>query len=337
MAAVPRRAPGERGVALVLVLWVIMVLSLLIAGFAFTMHVETQVVSFNRKQVKAEMLARSGIEIAKWMLVEAEKSATNLGVTALNQTWATNVEWYVDHELGEGKFNVQVFDEQSKLPINRMSEGQLRQVMELLQVEASDSDVIVDSIVDWIDENDLHQLNGAESDYYESLTPPYRAKNGPMDRVEELLLVRGVTPELFFGLPAEGDEPARPGLKDIFTTYTTGQVNVNTASRIELQSLLGLDDVQVQSLLAHRDGIDGIPGTDDDQPFRAASEALGMVNVTDPKVRQQMQQMTTVKSSFFVIKSTGEVGGVKRTITAVVRRQGDQIAIASWNEKPAGT
>jgi general secretion pathway protein K len=301
------------------------------------MHVETQVASFNRKQVKSQILAQSGIEIVKWMLLEAEKSPTNLGITALNQTWSTNVEWYVDHELGEGKFNVQVFDEQSKLPINRLTEGQLRQVMELLEVESSDADVIVDSIVDWIDENDLHQLNGAESDYYESLTPPYLAKNGPMDRVEELLLVRGVTPELFYGTPAEGDEPERPGLKDIFTTHSAGQVNVNTASQLALQSLMGLDDVQVQSVITRRDGIDGIAGTDDDQPFRNESEALQQVGGLDAKAQQQLRQMATTKSSFFKVKSTGEVAGVKRTITVVMRRQGGQIAIVSWSEKPGST
>ena len=60
---------GRNGVAIVIVLWVVLVLSLLISGFAFTMHVETQVASFARKELKAEMLARSGIEVARMQLI----------------------------------------------------------------------------------------------------------------------------------------------------------------------------------------------------------------------------------------------------------------------------
>ena len=65
--------------------------------------------------------------------------------------------------------------------------------MDLLGIDPSDGDVIVDSILDWKEPGDLHRLNGAKSDYYESLSPPYSAKNAPLDRVEELLLIRGVT------------------------------------------------------------------------------------------------------------------------------------------------
>src|SRR5437868_6782286 len=106
------RFPDDRGVAIVIVLWVVMVLSLLISGFAFTMHVETQVASYARKELKAEMLARSGVEVARMQLIVG--TLTNSGFDALNQEWATNELLYVDHELGDGVFNVKVTDEESK-------------------------------------------------------------------------------------------------------------------------------------------------------------------------------------------------------------------------------
>src|SRR5207253_3613271 len=56
---------------------------------------------------------------------------------------------------------------------------------------------IADAIIDWIDADDEPRANGAESDYYSGLG--YRCKNGPLDTLEELLLVRGVTPQLLFG------------------------------------------------------------------------------------------------------------------------------------------
>jgi general secretion pathway protein K len=331
------RIEDRRGVAIVIVLWVVMVLSLLIGGFAFTMHVETQIASYARKELKAEMLARSGIEVAKMQLLLHEQSAADAGYDALNQDWATNEELYVNHKLGEGVFNVKITDEESKMPINTASELQLQRLMTLLNVDPSDGDIIVDSILDWREPGDLHRLNGAKSDYYLSLLPPYRAKEAPLDRVDELLLIRGVTPELFHGTPATDKDPAQPGLADVLTTMSSGTVNVNTASPIVLQAMLGLNDVQVQAVLARRDGADGIPGTDDDLPFHSPEEFFATIGNLDAATSQAAQGLMAVKASFFTIKSTGEVGGVKHTILATVRRDNGTIDIVMWQEIKEGS
>jgi general secretion pathway protein K len=326
----------QRGVALIIVLWVMMVLSLLITGFAFRMHVETQVASFGRKELKAEMLARSGIEIARMQLILDQSSPTNSGFDALNQEWATNEELYVDHALGEGKFNVTVIDEESKLPINKLTQEQLKRLTDVLGLDPLDGDVIVDSILDWIDQDDLHRLNGAESDYYESLSPSYSCKDGPLDRVEELLLIRDVTKEIYSGRPAEEDEPAQPGLGDLVTTLSTGQVNVNTATPPVLQALLGLDESQVSVIINRRDGGDGVPGTDDDQPFHSVGEFVAQLGALPAAVQQQLGQLLTVESTYFTVKSTGEVGGVKRTVIAVLQRQGTEVRTVTWKEIRGG-
>ena len=327
----------RRGIAIVIVLWVVLVLSLLISGFAFTMHVETQVASFARKQLKAEMLARSGIEVARMQLILDLKSPIEGGFDSLNQAWATNEDLYVDHPLGDGTFNVKVTDEESKIPINTATDLQLRRLFILLGVDPVDVDVIVDSILDWREAGDLTRLNGAKNDYYESLSPPYHCKNAPMDRVEELLLVRGVTPELFHGLPATEDQEASPPLSDLFTTASTGRINVNTASATVLRAFLNLDDVQVQAVLSRRDGSDGIPGTEDDEPFRTPEEFFAVLGNLDPATREQDQGLVDVSSSFFTVNSTGEVGGAKRTIIATLRRDGDNIQPIAWRQARGGT
>jgi len=331
------RFRDNRGIAIVIVLWVVIVLSLLISGFAFTMHVETQLASYARKELKAEMLARSGVEVARMQLILGALSPTNSGIDALNQDWSTNELLYVDHELGDGIFNVKVTDEESRIPINRVTDVQLKRVFGLLGADPADGDVITDSILDWIDTDDLTRLNGAESDYYQSLSPPYRAKNAPLDRVEELLLIRGVTPELYHGTPATETDPARPGLEDVFTTISSGTINVNTASAIVLQAVVGLDDTQVQAVLARRDGADGIPGTEDDLPFHSADEFFAAVGNLDPVTKQTAQAFVTVTSSFFTVKSTGEVGGVKRTILATLYRNGTKIQTVMWREEREGS
>jgi general secretion pathway protein K len=331
-----RNDRDRSGVAIIIVLWVVMVLSLLISGFAFTMHVETQVASYARKELKAEMLARSGVEVARMQLIVGPQSPTAAGYDALNQDWATNQTLYVDHELGEGSYNVKVTDEESKIPINTATEAQLKHLMDLLGIDPSDGDVIVDSILDWIDTDDLTRVNGAESDYYLSLSPPYHAKNGPLDRVEELLLIRGVTPDLFYGAPATDTDPARPGLKDVFTTMSSGAINVNTASAITLQTVLGLDDVQVQAVLERRDGPDGTPGTDDDLPFRTVDEFFATVGNLNAAGLQAVQGLVTVNSTFFTVRSTGQVGGVKHTILATFKRDGANVQTVMWRELREG-
>jgi general secretion pathway protein K len=323
---------SQSGVALVVVLWVVLVLSLLVSGFAFTMHVETQLASFSRNQLKAEAIARSGVEVARMQLILDQRSAAEAGFDALNQSWATN-DFYFNHPLGDGILNVKVLDEESKIPINRATPEQLSRLLAALEVDLFDADVIVDSILDWIDDNDLHRLNGAEDEYYQSLSPPYRAKNAPLERIEELLLVRGVTPELFYGTAATEETPARPGLRDLLTTTSSGRVNVNTAPPIVLQALLGLDDVRVQAVLARRDGPDGIPGTGDDQPFRSVEEFFSLLGVVDPQILQRARELVDVNSTTFTVHAVGEVAGVKRTVVATLRRDAGNVQIAGWREQ----
>ena len=326
----------HNGVALIVVLWVIMVLSLMIGGFAFTMYVETEVASYGRKELKAEMLARAGVEVARMQLQLNKRPAMEAGIDTLRQDWASNDTWYVDHALGDGIYNVKVIDEESKLPINSATLGQLHKLFTLLGVEASDEDVIVDSILDWMEPGDLHRLNGAKTDYYSALNPPYRCKNGPMDRVEELLLVRGVTPKLFYGAPAKDEEPVRPGLADLVTTISEGQINVNTATPIALQAALELSDAQLEIILARRDGPDRLPGTEDDMPFSSVDNFMQLLGSMPGELQQLIRSRVTVTSTFFTIKSTGEVGGAKYTIVASMQRQGGNVSTVAWREQQGG-
>jgi len=297
-------------VALVVVLWVIVMLSLLIGGFAFTMHVETQVASFSRKELRAEMLARSGVELVRRQL--HARTPWEKATEALNQTWRANAELYAEHELGDGTFTVSVIDEESLLPINRLSDGRLKRLLQLLEVDPTQVDIIADSIIDWIDGNDLSRLNGAESDYYMTLNPPYRAKNAPIHRPQELLMIRGVTRELYQGTPD------RPGLKDLVVPFTQ-QVNINTASPLVLQVILYLDEATLHPLLRRRDGPDEIPGTDDDRPFRNVQEAIREFCPRDDASRKRWETYLTTNSNGFRVISTGDVGGVRRTIITTLQ------------------
>ncbi len=315
----------ERGVALVIVLWIVVMLSLLIGGFAFTMHVETQVASFGRKELRAEMLARSGVELVRQTL--HSRTPWEKQCEALNQSWCVN-ELYTDHELGDGKFNVKVIDEESLLPINRLSDSRLRLLFQLLEVDPTLVDTVTDSIQDWITGTPAARLNGAKSDYYLTLNPPYRCKNGPIYRVQELLMIRGVTREIYYGTPE------KPGLKDLVSPYTQ-QVNVNTATPLVLQVILRMDETSLKPLLQRRDGPDGISGTDDDRPFRSVKEVMQFCPADDGS-RRRWETYLTTNSNSFRVTVIGEVGGVRQSIVATLMYlRGDYYPV-SWTCQRGG-
>lgn len=98
-------------------------------------------------------------------------------------------------------FRYGVTDEAGKLNVNALLQidpsGKI--LHDALMKLPNMTEEIADAIVDWIDPDDEPRTNGAENSYYMGLTPGYRCKNGPLDTIEELLLIRGITPELLFG------------------------------------------------------------------------------------------------------------------------------------------
>jgi general secretion pathway protein K len=149
--------------------------------------------------------------------------------------------------------------EAGKVNINAVSEKTLRMILTQLGLQQEARDVVVDSILDWRDPNDFQRLNGAENDYYQSLKEPYNCKNGNLDSIEELLLVRGVTPDLFYGRKRstkEGETGTanRIGLKDIFTIYSAGeQIDINSATLPVLRVVLGIPKEVSQTLIKARE------------------------------------------------------------------------------------
>jgi type II secretory pathway component PulK len=202
--------------------------------------------------------------------------------------------------LGAGRFSYRISDEDSRVNLNRATPDQLHRLLLEAGVPRETRDVIVDSIQDWRDPNDEHRLNGAESDYYQALPVPYRAKNADFDSVEELLLVQGVTPEIFWGATGTG------GLVEYLTVAGTGLINVNTASAPILR-ILGYAEAEVELLAKGRPYLDvgAIPGN---LQGRVRGGSLRVASTT------------------FRVEATGEVPGQgRRTLRVVVQRQGRRV------------
>ncbi len=232
---------NERGVALIVVLWIFIFLFVVAFDFASSVREDGMAAHRYAEEAEGYYLALAGFEEGLHRLLERPVPGSQTGRPAspLTQRQEEVDGSWQEKTLGEGRYRVRLMDEGGKVNINRADEDTLRRIFTNLGVEESRRSILVDSILDWRDDDDLHRVNGAENDYYLTLSPSYKAKNGPFDTVEDLLWVRGVTPELFYGM--EENTTRRVGLREIFTVDSPmDRVNLRTASAEVIHVLVGL-------------------------------------------------------------------------------------------------
>ena len=237
----------QRGFALIAVLLVMALVGVLGAEFAYSMRLEASAVRAYKETLVAGHLAEAGVEQA------IREISGNAAYAALGDT-RCDVTFFDQNRLpikllprtkvplGGGQFSYCLTDEEARINLNTAPSDRMDRLLQALGVEKQDRDIVMDSVQDWRDPNEVHRLNGAESeDTYLKLAVPYRSKNGNLDSVNELLQIKGVTPALFNG--AEG----KRGLVDVVTVKTPGQVNINTAGR-EVMRALNISDAEFSEI-----------------------------------------------------------------------------------------
>lgn len=232
------------GVALVLVIWVIVVLIAIVGEFSYSMRTEINITRNFKEEEEAYQLALAGVQQAKAEILNA-KDLSRMYVDGNDVLIIDPDEEAPERKdsLGNGNYMYTITDEYGKLNLNTATMDQLRNIFMNAGVENTELDTIVDSILDWIDTDNLHRLNGAEDDYYQSLARPYSSKDGPFDSPEELLLVKGITPGIFYG--SQTKEKASEGVGKYFTVYGSGKVNKWTAPKGVLEAVYGPDAADV--------------------------------------------------------------------------------------------
>ena len=297
-------------VALILILWVLVFLSIIAAEFAFFMRVEVNTTKNFIDAIKSYYFAQAAIQRAiaeiyapnlKYNYIDPHgklafvrkdlKTGEEVGKTAPNRE---NIKF------ADGVISYRIEDEESKVNINKANEKTLKKLLSLIGMEEGvRKDTIVDSILDWRDRDHEHRINGAENDYYENLPNPYKCKDGPFDSIEELLLVRGVTKEILYG---SSDKERYKGLYKYITIRNKG-INKNTASEIVLKACL--DEKSAIIILEKRKENSGI-------------------------------YSETQKSYNFTVKAEGKTNSnFKRVIKALISRKVKgkvaEISIIYWN------
>lgn len=215
----PDRPPGRRGFILLLVLIVVAMLSLGAYSFTDLMLAHHDAAIQAGKQGAARGFVESGASAIALFLSQTEQQRTEAGGIYDNATKFSGIKIFDDPDPKFcGYFSVispaidtdgnlsgtrhGLEDESTRLNLNtllavdKIVPGAARTFLMALPNMTED---IADAILDWLDPDTEPREYGCEIEYYSGLDPPYGPKNGPLETVEELLLVRDVTPELLFG------------------------------------------------------------------------------------------------------------------------------------------
>jgi len=343
MPAIKQILKNNRGIALLITISVTTIL--VAAALEYNRRARFEVISTAaaRDRLTLSYIASSGVHIAMALLVK-DKSESNFD--ALSEDWANPEK--IEELLQEipfeaGKLSVTITDELSKIQVNALvkfpdsrqfDESQVMLWDRFLRFIRSEEDLkdesdpvaIVNSVKDWLDSADDEAttgLSGAESSYYEDLDPPYASRNGPIQDLNELLLIKGITPQIY------NDSAEAPGMASLMTVHGMtagagtsftwpGRININTADVPVLAALLGLENQELaQSIFEYRQEVTADKDSHDFSNPRWYKEIVGFGDVTINT------NLVTTSSDVFRIKSEGSINVTKTTVIAVVQRVQD--------------
>lgn len=299
----PSPRAQEEGAILLLVIWILALLSVVVLSWAQEWRTELRLSANFRDDRQCHSLAEAGVYYALTKLTAAKFAESQpISLDSMDQSAALN-PWNGDQrrhllELSGGKVEVRVADEGGKININQADELVLRSLLVILGFPVEKVPVMVDSILDWRSSETRPRAFGAKSPYYLNLDPPYPAKEGLFDTVEELAWVRG-----FAGIDLSRLSP-------YLTVQGQGrQINLNTASN-EVMLALGLPPDLVSALVQEREFA----------PLRS-QEVMPRLSL-DPQLQQMLPYINFKSSAFFSVLATGMVNnteGARHTIKAIVQ------------------
>ncbi len=299
-----KRSPlvQRSGAALLLALWALFLLSAMVIAWALEIDSSLTLSGNASRVLEAEAMASSGAEVALDPAVEPG-SIVLRGSLGKNQTYEARI-------TGEG----------GRLNLNWIVSGEnpqridlLRKYLEVKGVDLNERDRMIDTLLDYVDPDDLPRLNGAEADQ------DYHPRNALLQRIEELKQVKGWE-----------EFTARPDWDAEFTLYSSGPIDLAWASRDVLLSLPGMNEQIVDRYLELRRGTDQIDGTEDDPPLESLEQvrlALGL----SPEQFAQLSGLVGFKDQVMRVVSVGKSGGATRTVQMIIRKSATPQMIR-WKE-----
>ena len=318
--------------ALLMTILIISLIMVVTLRFNMTMRASLSGASNLQDNVTLDYMARSVFNATRAILsVDVEDNDYD----TLHEDWAnlSAAAMYFSHFFNRGQGGLNITDHSGRLQVNSLlkrheEEWQVNEVQkqvwlnllmsEEFELTDQDAENIIEAIVDWIDEDtDVYGFGGAESSYYQSLDNPYSPRNGPMEFIEELLLVKGVTSELFYGTEEF------TGLSALVTPWgRDGKININTADSLLLRALSDQIDLDmVDGMMNYRE--EDEPHLSDPGWYKNAPGFAG--DVTIPA------ELITTASSFFEVSTKVVLNDMSRKVRGMIARgPGSQTQIVYW-------
>ena len=316
---------NNRGVALILVILMISIIIAITLQLNISSRSEIYEAANLGDGIRAACAAKSGFYIGEALLA----GDTN-NFDSLNEDWARLESVSAGSgTLFDGEyFRLNIEDESGKISINSLvKENQqyndgikklLTRFLSLPEFDLDEQQVrdIVDAVKDWMDEDDEVAGFGAENMYYKGLEESYACKNGALDCIDELLMIKGITEDLYYGT---GETP---GIAKYLTLHSKGKININTAPNLILKVLSGeITDEMVSGM----------------DEFRRDEEN----NLSEPTWYKKVPGMSGItikpelistKSNTFKITSTGYLNDISRRVSGIIERHidGRAVRILSW-------
>lgn len=311
---------NNRGVALILVILMISIIIAVTLQLNISSRSEIYEAANLSDGVKLTYIAKSGFYGGEALLIEDTNN-----FDSLNEKWAKVGPISAGSKtfFNEGYFKVDIEDESGKIQINKLVnndniKGLLTRLLILPEFNLNEEHVrdIIDAVKDWIDEDDEVTGFGAEDIYYKGLKEPYPCKNGPLDCIDELLMIKGITGNLYYGT----DEI--PGIVNYLTIYGDGKININTAPKLILKVLSsGITEEMVSDMDNHRRS----EGNDLSKPTWYKN-VTGMAGITIDS------GLISTESKTFKIISKGHLNDMSKKVEGVITRNmtNKTAKILSW-------
>jgi len=232
----------QAGISLIVVLWLLVVMTMMVMSFSFGIRTEVMLASNYRSQAQALSLAESAVWRGVAMVLN-KASAQSVGQII-------RLEGSV-YELDTGdtsEIKVSLQSSNGLIDLNRAPAELIKGLLLSVNIPQNQSEIIVDSLLDWRDADNLKHLSGAESADYTALGLSYGAKNGLINSVDELARIHGVDDELF------------DLLSPLLTVYSgQSRIAIASAPRKVLLTLPGMTVELVDNVMLARDrNIDNI-------------------------------------------------------------------------------
>lgn len=304
--AQPAASPG---VALIVVLWAVALISAAMLGLALILQRQLGQEVAALQNSRAVLVAESGLQMTLNPQIQPAMAAEASRVLSeeLRQGWG---EVRVDFQVGAEDLR----GEDGKINLNALAMGDrefcrrvLTNLLSAWDVNPTTSSAFVDALLDYVDPDG--QTTGNNDATEENV------KNGPLERLEELEQMAGWEQVL--------QESKEPGWRNKFTIFGSGKLSLKSADQEVIEAWLTLNPGGAANFIQTRRGQDGIEGTQDD---------IVNVGLLRPLTAEEQARVNLGNEDLWRVTSTGEVGGVKRTVVALISRNPPQIK-ARWMEE----